>query len=214
MTDRTAAHQREAERRHHLAEIQEEQARTARKRRVISLAGWAVGLLLVAGVITAGLLSSKPQDQTAATPTPAPTFTLTDTTGATVDLATFRGRNVILYFSEGAGCQSCLLQMAQIEAQQAKFDEANITVLPIVMNTRDQITADMSANNVKTPFLLDDGTVSTEYGTIGRGMHAGLPGHSFVVIDSEGMQRWYGEYPSMWLEPGDLLAKAQTALSS
>ena len=104
--------------------------------------------------------------------------------------------------------------MAQIEAQQAKFDEANITVLPIVMNTRDQITADMSANNVKTPFLLDDGTVSTEYGTIGRGMHAGLPGHSFVVIDSEGMQRWYGEYPSMWLEPGDLLAKAQTALSS
>jgi peroxiredoxin len=214
VTDRTAAHQRKAERRHHLAEIQEEQARTARQRRVISLAGWAVGLLLVAGVITAGLLSSKPQDQTAATPTPAPTFTLTDTTGATVDLAALRGRNVILYFSEGAGCQSCLLQMAQIEAQQAKFDEANITVLPIVMNTRDQITADMSANNVKTPFLLDDGTVSTEYGTIGRGMHAGLPGHSFVVVDSEGMQRWYGEYPSMWLEPGDLLAKAQMALSS
>ena len=214
MTDRTAVHQKEAERRHHLAEIQAEQARAARKRRAISLAGWAVALLLVAGIITAGLLSSKPQDQTAATPTPAPTFTLTDTTGATVDLAALRGRNVILYFSEGAGCQSCLLQMAQIEAQQAKFDEANITVLPIVMNTRDQITADMSANNVKTPFLLDDGTVSTEYGTIGRGMHAGLPGHSFVVVDSEGMQRWYGEYPSMWLEPGDLLAKAQTALSS
>lgn len=104
--------------------------------------------------------------------------------------------------------------MAQIEAQQAQFDQANITVLPIVMNTRDQITADMAANNVKTPFLLDDGTVSTEYGTIGRGMHAGLPGHSFVVIDSQGMQRWYGEYPSMWLEPDDLLAKAQTALSS
>ena len=214
MTDRTAAHQSEAERRHYLAEIQAEQERAARKRRVTSLAGWAVGLLLVAGIITAGLLSSKPQDQTAATPTPAPPFTLTDTTGATVDLAALRGRNVILYFSEGAGCQSCLLQMAQIEAQQAKFDEANITVLPIVMNTRDQITADMSANNVKTPFLLDDGTVSTEYGTIGRGMHAGLPGHSFVVIDSQGMQRWYGEYPSMWLEPDDLLAKAQTALSS
>ena len=214
MTDRTAAHQSEAERRHYLAEIQAEQERAARKRRVTSLAGWAVGLLLVAGIITAGLLSSKPQDQTAATSTPAPTFTLTDTTGDRVDLAAFRGRNVILYFSEGAGCQSCLLQMAQIEAQQAKFDEANITVLPIVMNTRDQITADMSANNVKTPFLLDDGTVSTEYGTIGRGMHAGLPGHSFVVIDSQGMQRWYGEYPSMWLEPDDLLAKAQTALSS
>ena len=156
---------------------------------------------------------SRAADQTASTPTPAPPFSLTDTTGATVDLAGFLGRNVILYFSEGAGCQSCLLQMAQIEAQQAKFHEANITVLPIVMNTKDQITADMAANNVRTPFLLDDGTVSTAYGTIGRGMHAGLPGHSFVVIDTEGMQRWYGEYPSMWLEPADLLAKAQAALS-
>ena len=173
-----------------------------------------MGLVLVAGIITAGLLSSKPQDQTAGIPTPAPTFTLTDTTGDRVDLAGFRGRNVILYFSEGAGCQSCLLQMAQIENKQAEFDAANITVLPIVMNTKDQITADMAANNVQTPFLLDDGTVSTEYGTIGRGMHAGLPGHSFVVIDTNGMQRWYGEYPSMWLEPADLLAKAQAALSS
>ena len=214
MTDRTAAHQKEAERLLRLAAVKEEEARAARKRRAFSLAAWAVGLVLVAGIITAGLLSSQPQDRTAGTPTPAPTFTLTDTTGDRVDLAGFRGRNVILYFSEGAGCQSCLLQMAQIENKQAEFDAANITVLPIVMNTRDQITADMSANNVKTPFLLDDGTVSTEYGTIGRGMHAGLPGHSFVVIDTDGMQRWYGEYPSMWLEPGDLLAKAQTALSS
>ena len=214
MTDRTAVHQKEAERRLRLAAVKEEQDRATRKGRAISLAGWAVALLLVAGIIAAGLLSSKPQDQTASTPTPAPPFSLTDTTGATVDLAGVLGRNVILYFSEGAGCQSCLLQMAQIEAQQAKFHEANITVLPIVMNTKDQITADMAANNVRTPFLLDDGTVSTAYGTIGRGMHAGLPGHSFVVIDTEGMQRWYGEYPSMWLEPADLLAKAQAALSS
>lgn len=214
MTDRTAAHQKDAEHRHHRAEIQDEQARAVRKRRALSLAAWVLGLVLVAGIITAGLLSSKPQDQTAGIPTPAPTFTLTDTTGDRVDLAGFRGRNVILYFSEGAGCQSCLLQMAQIENKQAEFDAANITVLPIVMNTKDQITADMAANNVQTPFLLDDGTVSTEYGTIGRGMHAGLPGHSFVVIDTNGMQRWYGEYPSMWLEPADLLAKAQAALSS
>ncbi len=214
MNDRTAAPHKEAERLLRLAAVKEEEARAARKRRALSLAAWAVGLVLVAGIITAGLLSSKPQDQTAGTPTPAPTFTLTDTTGDRVDLAAFRGRNVILYFSEGAGCQSCLLQMAQIENKQAEFDAANITVLPIVMNTKDQITADMAANNVKTPFLLDDGTVSTEYGTIGRGMHAGLPGHSFVVIDTNGMQRWYGEYPSMWLEPADLLAKAQAALAS
>ena len=121
MTDRTAAHQKEAERLLRLAAVKEEQARAARKRRAFSLAAWAVGLVLVAGIITAGLLSSKPQDRTAGTPTPAPTFTLTDTTGDRVDLAAFRGRNVILYFSEGAGCQSCLLQMAQIEKQASRI---------------------------------------------------------------------------------------------
>jgi len=28
-------------------------------------------------------------------------------------------------------------------------------------------------------------------------MYAGLPWHSFVLIDKTGKQRWYGEYPSM-----------------
>ena len=214
MTNRTSAHDHQAQRQAQLQALRAEQARAERRRRLLSLGLWALVGLLAVGLIGVGLYTSRPRQEAAAAPAPAPTFTLPATDGSTVDLSALRGRNVILYFSEGAGCQSCLLQMAQIEAKQAQFDAANITVLPIVMNTKDQITADMAANNVTTPFLLDDGTVSTEYGTIGRGMHAGLPGHSFVVIDSEGMQRWYGEYPSMWLEPGDLLAKAQMALSS
>ena len=50
----------------------------------------------------------------------------------------------------------------------------------------DQILRDMELNGVATPFLLDDGTVSDAYDTLGKGMHAGLPGHSFVLIDAEG----------------------------
>jgi hypothetical protein len=73
------------------------------------------------------------------------------------------------------------------------------------MNTRDQITADMTQHGVTTPFLLDDGTVSRAYDTLGHGMHAELPGHGFVLIDSNGIQQWKGEYPSMWLAPNELL---------
>ena len=80
--------------------------------------------------------------------------------------------------------------------------------------TVEQITADMTANGVTTPFLLDDGTVSEAYGTLGKGMHAGLPGHSFVLIDRQGRQRWYGEYPSMWLAPQDLLDEIRSNLSA
>jgi len=169
-------------------------------------------VLLIGAVVAVAMYSSRPAVTAAVRQ--APDFTLTDTTGATHSLADYRGQNVILYFSEGAGCQSCLVQMGQIEKMADEFTAANLTVLPIVMNTRDQIVADMQANGVTTPFLLDDGAVSTAYGTIGNGMHAGLPGHSFVVIDAEGMRRWYGEYPGMWLEPTDLLTQATTALAS
>jgi len=40
---------------------------------------------------------------------------------------------------------------------------------------------------------------------LGKGMHAGLPGHGFVFIDAQGTQRWLGEYPSMFLASADLL---------
>jgi peroxiredoxin len=120
---------------------------------------------------------------------------------------------VVLYFSEGAGCQSCLLQMAAIEKQAEAFRAQDLTVLPIVMNSAAQIRADMTTNNVTTPFLIDtDGSVSRAYGTLGKGMHAGLPGHSFVFIDANGTQKWYGEYPSMYLAPQDLLGNIRTHL--
>ena len=116
----------------------------------------------------------------------------------------YAGKPVILYFNEGAGCDSCLLQMAAIEANPA-FAKQGIAVLPIVMNSAAQINPERERLGVDAPFALDDGTVSNEYGTLGTGMHAGLPGHGFVLIDAEGVQRWYGNYPSMWLDPKELL---------
>lgn len=129
------------------------------------------------------------------------------TTGQTVSLADLRGSPVILYFNEGAGCGSCTQQMAEIEKNPG-FGEAGITVLPIVMNTAAQIQPDLDLFGVTTPYLLDDGTVSQAYDTLGTGMHAGLPGHGFVLIAPDGTQLWQGEYPSMWLDPDDLLREA------
>ena len=200
MTSRTATRRTHNERAQMLATARRAQERRERRRRLVL---WAVVVAVLGGIVTAMMLTSR-STSSAHTRT-APGFTLTDTAGKTVHLADYRGRNVILYFSEGAGCGSCLQQMAAIEKDKVAFDKADITVLPIVMNTRDQIMRDMATYGVKTPFLLDDGNVSTAYKTIGHGMHAGLPGHSFVLIDKTGIQRWYGEYPSMYLSTQDLL---------
>lgn len=208
MTSGSATRRHKEEHRQQVLE-QIRHAEARRKNRIRLVVG--VGVLVVVAAVVAGMMLTSRTTSTASATT-APAFTLTDTTGRTVSLADYRGRNVVLYFSEGAGCGSCLQQMAEIEKNKAGFAAADVTVLPIVMNTREQITGDMETYGVKTPFLLDDGTVSTAYKTIGRGMHAGLPGHSFVLVDSGGVQRWFGEYPSMWLAPQDLLAEIKKYL--
>jgi peroxiredoxin len=164
---------------------------------------WGLLVLAIVGLITAALWNARPQTSTAARV--APDFTLADSEGGSVTLSTLRGAPVLLYFNEGAGCDACIVQQAQIEAEPG-FAEAGITVLPIVMNTAEQINADRERLGAKSPFLLDDGTVSKEYDTLGRGMHPGLPGHGFVLIDADGNQVWQADYPSMWIEPSELLA--------
>lgn len=196
---------------HRQAKLAEVAHAAERGHRIRLAAAWTAVLVVVVGIIGFMLVTSQPQSSAAVKS--APDFTLTNTAGQQVSLSDYRGQNVVLYFNEGAGCQSCLVQMAEIEKQTAALKDLNVTVLPIVMNTREQITADMATNGVATPFLLDDGTVSKEYGTLGKGMHAGLPGHSFILIDKAGVQRWYGEYPSMWLEPEQLMTELSTRLA-
>lgn len=204
MSTKAARESRQA----HLAEVALDTDRQHRRR---VAAAWAAGLIVVVAIVAAMLLTSRPESSDAVRA--APDFTLTNTEGQQVSLSDYRDTNVLLYFNEGAGCQSCLVQMAEIEKETAALTDLDVTVLPIVMNTREQITADMQLNGVATPFLLDDGTVSQAYGTLGKGMHAGLPGHSFILIDKAGAQRWYGEYPSMWLAPDQLIRELRTRLA-
>jgi peroxiredoxin len=172
-------------------------------RRSPARAGLAAAVLLVVGTLVAvGLLTSRPVESAATRA--APPFTLAASDGTAVSLAQHRGGPVVLYFNEGAGCDSCLVQMAEIEKHPG-LAAAGITVLPIVMNTAEQINPDRVRLGVVAPFLLDDGRVSDAYGMLGTGMHAGLPGHGFVLVDAAGVQRWSGSYPSMWLPPDELL---------
>lgn len=201
MTSGTAI-RRQAKRQEQLEQVRKEQQAAQRKRTLILRIASLTAVLAVIGLVVAALLSARPETSSEAVD--ATPFTLPMSDGSTVSLSDYAGSPVILYFNEGAGCDSCLIQMAKIE-QEPGFAEAGIEVLPIVMNTADQINADRERLGVEAPFALDDGTVSEAYGTLGTGMHEGLPGHSFILIDADGVQRWYGNYPSMWLDPAELL---------
>ena len=198
-------------RRQELHSRQRAAAGTRRRRRL--LRRWlSWGAAVVVAAVIAGMLFTS-QTTSATTSRLAPDFTMPTTGDGTVTLSRLRGKPVLLYFSEGAGCGACLTQMAEIEKRQADFAALGVTVLPIVMNSKAEITAEMTRYGVTTPFLLDDGTASAAYGVLGKGMHQNLPGHSFALIDSAGVQRWYGEYPSMWLAANDLLTEIRGRLS-
>ncbi|WP_454300519.1 peroxiredoxin family protein [Salana multivorans] len=138
----------------------------------------------------------------------APDFTLPTTAGTTVTLSELRGDPVILYFNEGAGCASCTVQMAEIEKEPG-FAAARRSRLD-TLTTWTFLTPVLGI--ALAAALLDDGTVSEAHGTLGTGMHLGVPGHGFILIDAEGNQVWQGDYPSMWLAPADLLDEAQSRL--
>lgn len=200
-----SATRRAKERQETLTQLRHEQDTRARRRRMARLTMVILVVVAVVALVVMALLSARPEqsDQVRS----APDFTLPASDGTSVTLSDLRGAPVLLYFNEGAGCDACIVQMTAIENEPG-FAEAGITVLPIVMNTAEQINAERERLGATSAFLLDDGAVSEEYGTLGSGMHEGLPGHGFVLIDADGQQVWSGDYPSMWIDADDLLGIA------
>lgn len=201
-SDRRAEQQRQTS-----SHRQQATARRRRRRRI----AWGAGGAVVVAVITLAMLSAQPTNATIHGK--APSFTMINTAGQSVNLSDFRGRTVLLYFSEGVGCDPCFQQTVDIEQHRAEFDRAGVTVLPIVMNPPGQVRQELSAFNIHTPYLIDSGgQVSAAYHVLGKGMHSGLPGHGFVLVDGHGNLRWYGEYPNMYVSSAALLQQVSSHL--
>lgn len=136
----------------------------------------------------------------------APPFTLASTAGGSVSLSDYVGRNVLLYFNEGAGCDACFYQMVELERNADRLAKAGVEVVPIVANPVEVVAGELRRFGLRTPYLIDEGTVvSRAYDMLGKGMHANLPGHGFVLVDGGGQIRWTREYPSMFVSVEDLL---------
>lgn len=144
----------------------------------------------------------------------APDFSLPSTTGGNVSLDDFSGRNLLLYFNEGAGCDACFYQTVEIERNTEAFTEAGIAVVGVVANPMEVTLGELARFGLATPYLVDaDTSVSSAYGMLGQGMHANLPGHGFVLIDGSGELRWKKEYPTMYVSAGELLDEIRGALA-
>ena len=174
---------------------------------------WSVGIgFALIAAVGAMLFASRSPRVEEGSGAQAPPFTLPSTNGDSVSLAEFRGKEVLLYFSEGVGCDTCFYQMRELEENATELSADGLTVLPIVVNPADQVRAELDRFGLTTPYLIDaDESVSDAYGVLGTGMHENLPGHSFILVDGKGRIAWRGDYPSMFVATDRLLSNIRSS---
>ena len=151
---------------------------------------------------------------------PAPDFSLTGADGQTLKFADLRGKQVLLYFHEGLGCDPCWRQIDAITADMAKFKSLGIDeVIAISADPPAAQGQRAKRTGITMPTLADpDRAVSGAYGTLAYGMMNGaLPGHTFILVNPDGKIRWradYGGAPNytMFVADDTLLAELRRAL--
>lgn len=126
----------------------------------------------------------------------APDFTLESYDGKKYILSSIKGKNVVLFFSEGLMCYpACWNQIAAFGKDQ-KFNSENTVVLTIVNDKKEdwKEAVDKMPELAQSVVLFDtDLLVSKAYGVLSlpSSMHRGqLAGHSYLILDKEGIIRF------------------------
>lgn len=144
----------------------------------------------------------------------APLIRLPATDGSAFDLTSHQGETVLLYFQEGVMCQPCWDQITDIEANRAEFEALGIDqIVSITTDPLDLLQQKVADQGITIPVLSDPGVgVSRRYETNRYGMMGeGYNGHSFILVDENGVIQWRADYGgppnyTMYLPVDQLLA--------
>lgn len=143
----------------------------------------------------------------------APDFVLADRGGKSYASNELRGKNVVLFFNEGLMCYpACWNQIVSL-ARDARLNKSDTMVLSVVVDPPQdwQSAIDKMPELAEATVVFDkDATVSKQFGmlTTASSMHYGsLPGHSYVIIDKEGVVRHMFDDPNMAIHNDQLAAE-------
>jgi len=147
-------------------------------------------------------------------------FSLPATTGGTFKLSDYRGKsNVLLFFNEGLSCQPCLAQMQGLDALNANFKSLNIVAISITGDPPQVLSQWVQSGGPRYGMVLSDQRLegSRMYDMLGPNvsmMPGSAPGHSFVLVNKDGVIVWrhdYGPY-NMNVPNDEIMAAVRRAL--
>lgn len=145
----------------------------------------------------------------------APDFTLESYDGKTVTLSSLKGKNVILFFNEGLMCYpACWNQIAAFGSDK-DFGNKNTVILNITVDPKkdwQQAVTKMPELGVATVLFDSDRSVSQTYGVLSliSSMHKGqFPGHTYIIVDKEGVIRFARDDQAMAVRNKELAAEIE-----
>ncbi|MBM4176397.1 MAG: peroxiredoxin [Ignavibacteria bacterium] len=116
----------------------------------------------------------------------APDFTLEDAFGNKYQLSSYRDKTpVVVYFYPKASTPGCTKQACSIRDEWSKFEENNIQVLGISVDSKEEIGKFIELYSLNFPLLSDsDKSVSKAYGVLNK---FGVSSRVTFIINKNGV---------------------------
>lgn len=181
--------------------------------------------IVIVAFAAIGYVALTPREQTSKTVTAgmvAPDFSLPDTTGSTFRLSDYRGKShVLLFFSEGLGCQPCLSQMRDLDELNGQFRDLNVLLVSVTGDPLSLLTDWARASGPRYGRVLSDSNlaVSKMYDMLGADvsmMPGTAPGHTFILVNRAGMIVWRHDYGpgNMYVPNNEIIMNVRRALGA
>jgi len=148
-------------------------------------------------------------------PTAAEPFTLSTGFGNEVDLATYRGRPVLVIFFLGFGCVHCVEQLGEFAPKAGAYADAGIPIVTIGSDSVEQLRKSQANDSAEErfpfPILADpEFTVFKEYRVWDD--FERIPLHGTFLIDGDGLVRWHDVSYEPFMDADWLLEESRRLL--
>ncbi len=134
---------------------------------------------------------------------PSPDFSFSDLNGKNYSSDNLKGKNIVLFFSEGIGCYpACWSQIASF-GSDARFNTNDVVAISVVLDSPEdwkKVINKMEGLDKAIIAIDKNGLASRRFSmmTLPSSMKYGsVPGHTYVVIDKQGIVRYVFDDPRM-----------------